>query len=382
MTTLADAAIESLTTWRVVVPLPEPLRVWGKAITSREFVFVRAQSGKHVGTGFALTRGMPVGVVIEQQLKPQVVGRPASAVRAIWQGVRDGARMTGDTGILARALSVVDIALWDLLGQVLGVPLWRLWGGAAGSVAAGGAAAGRANSSVPCAAICGYYKLEDSVGSVRREAERLVKAGYTRFKMPFGEDLDLDVQRIHALREVVGPRALIGIDASGTFNNLKEALNAWHRVERYGIDFLEDPFPAGQWELAIQLAERGPMKVAFGESITSPQGIQALSRAGVLEVLRPDATVLHGITGFLQGIAPALENRLNIFPHYYPDIHAPLVGALGLMMTEESPEEAETVGFDVLRATQPVIKDGHWQLTERPGLGIDWDEAALRHYAM
>ena len=122
------------------------------------------------------------------------------------------------------------------------------------------------------------------------------------------------------------------------------------------------------------------MKVAFGESITSPQGIQALGIGG-LDVLRPDATVLHGITGFLQGVAPALERRASIFPHYYPDIHAPLVGALGLMMVEESPAQAETVGFGVLRATQPRIQDGLWHLTERPGLGLNWDEDALRHYA-
>ena len=57
------------------------------------------------------------------------------------------------------------------------------------------------------------------------------------------------------------------------------------------------------------------------------------------------------------------------------------VGALGLMMVEESPAEAETVGFGVLRATQPRIENGIWHLTERPGLGLDWDEDALRHYA-
>ena len=364
MNTSLDSAIEALTTWKVVVPLPEPLRVWGRTIASREFVFVRATAGGHTGTGFALTRNMPIGVVVEQQIKPQVVGRPATAIRAIWQGVRDGARMTGDTGILARALSVVDIALWDLLGQLLNTPLWRVWGGA--------------QQQVPCAAICGYYKLEDSVGSIRREAERLVEAGYQRFKVPFGEDHDLDVQRIRALREVVGREAMIGIDASGVFNNLKDVLKAWQSIERFNVDFLEDPFAASQWELALQLAERGPMKVAFGESMTSPQGMQALS---ALDVLRPDATVLHGITGFLQGIAPALERRASLFPHYYPDLHAPLVGALGLMMVEESPAEAETVGFGVLRATQPKIQGGIWHLTERPGLGIDWDEDALRHYA-
>ena len=207
---MLDKTIDSLETRRVGVPLPAPLRVWGKAITSREFVLVRAHAGDCMGTGFALTRGMDISRVVEQQIKPHVVGQPASAIRQIWQGLRDGARMTGDTGLFARALSVVDIALWDLLGKLLNAPLWRVWGGAM--------------QAVPCVAICGYYRFEDSVGALRGEAERLLAAGYRRFKIPFGEDLALDVQRVRTLREIAGSEAMIGLDASGMFNSVKEAL--------------------------------------------------------------------------------------------------------------------------------------------------------------
>ena len=96
--------------------------------------------------------------------------------------------------------------------------------------------------------------------------------------------------------------------------------------------------------------------------------------------MRPDATVQHGITGVAHGLAPALERRAAVFPHYYPDIHAPVAGALGLTMIEESPAEADTVSFGVLRAAQPRIEAGHWHLTERPGLGIEWDEDALARF--
>jgi L-alanine-DL-glutamate epimerase-like enolase superfamily enzyme len=360
---MLDKTIDALETLCVVVALPAPLRVWGKAITTREFVLVRAHAGGCVGTGFALARGMDIGNVVERQIKPVVVGQPASAIRQMWGSLRNGARMTGDTGLFARALSVVDIALWDLLGQLTNAPLWRVWGGAM--------------QAVPCVAICGYYRFEDSVGALRGEAERLLAAGYRRFKIPFGEDLALDVQRVRALREVVGPQAMIGLDASGVFNSIKEALAAWRQVEAFDIAFLEDPFAAAQWELAVQLAQVAPVKIAFGESITTPQIIQQLGAANGVDIVRPDATVQHGITGFLQGVAPALENHVTVFPHYYPDVHAPLAGALGLSMIEESASEADTVGFGVLRATQPIIQDGLWQLTERPGLGVVWNEDAI-----
>ena len=64
------------------------LRVWGKAITTREFVLVRAYAGGCVGTGFALARGMDIGSVVEQQIKPQVLGQPAGAIRQIWHKLR------------------------------------------------------------------------------------------------------------------------------------------------------------------------------------------------------------------------------------------------------------------------------------------------------
>lgn len=363
-----DLKIDALDVFRVTVPLPTPLRVWGKAITQREFVFVRAQADEYTGTGFALARGMDLVSAIERQIKPLALQQPMSAIRRIWQTARNGARMMGDTGIFARALSLVDIALWDLLGRAMNVPLWQMWGGA--------------QERVPCIAICGYYREHDSVKALQQEATRLLAAGYTRFKIPFGEDGELDRQRVRALRNVIGFGPMIGLDASGVFNSSKEAMQAWRNVQDCDIAFLEDPFSAAQWELVPHLTNAVPVKIAFGESITSPQIIQRLSGEMRIDIVRPDATVLEGITGFMQAVAPALENGVTLFPHYYPDIHAPLAAGLGLTMIEESPDEADTVGFGVLRAQQPDIRDGHWHLHNGPGLGITWDEDALRRFRM
>ena len=65
------ATVDALEIFRVVVPLPEALRVWGQPITQREFVFVRAHAGGQVGTGFALTRGMEIDRAVERHIKPE-----------------------------------------------------------------------------------------------------------------------------------------------------------------------------------------------------------------------------------------------------------------------------------------------------------------------
>ncbi|WP_304515803.1 enolase C-terminal domain-like protein, partial [Candidatus Roseilinea sp. NK_OTU-006] len=195
--------VESLEAFRVVVPLPEPLFVWGRVITEREFVFARAQAGGQTGIGYGLGRVAGIVEIIGRHLKPLVVGRPAHAIRPTWEAARRAMRMIGEGGAFARALSIVDLALWDLHAKLIGVPIWKLLGGE--------------QHEVPCIAIAGYYQPDDPVGKVRRDAEALAAAGYTGFKLPIGEDRDLDVQRVRAMREVVGKDALIGVDASGTF---------------------------------------------------------------------------------------------------------------------------------------------------------------------
>lgn len=365
---LGDSTIDSIEVFHVRVPLPEPIKALGSVITSRDFIFARVQAGGKFGTGFGLARQTGIDRMVRKHIAPRVVGKPASAIRQIWNESRDSVRMIGEQGIFARGLAVVDIALWDLLGNLLNTPLWRLLGGA--------------SAQVPCLAITGYYREDDPVGAVRREAEKLVAAGYQLFKLPFGAGTELDLKRLSAIREVVGENALVAVDASAAFDNIKSALDAWRPVEKLNIAFLEDPFPESKWELAIHFAQTTSVKIAFGESMSSPAIIQRLGAADGVDVLRPDATHQMGITGYLQGLAPALENRVPIYPHYFPDIHAPLVGALGGMMIEESPIECDTVGFRQLRATQPDIRDGIWHLTEKPGLGIDWDEDAIKRFRL
>lgn len=358
--------VESLDVFRVVVPLPEPLFVWGKVITQREFVFARARCGNHIGTGYGLGRVAGIAETIERHLKPLVIGASAHDSRGIWHRARAQVRMIGEAGAYARALSIVDVALWDLRARLLGVPLWQLLGGS--------------RRDLPCIAIAGYYQPDDPLGKVRRDAEALTNAGYTMFKMPVGEDIALDAKRVEMLRQIAGKDALIGVDASGSFNSIQDALAAWRALARFNVAFLEDPFPVQHWPLAMALAQQHELPVAFGESLSSPADVQQIGAHAGVDIVRVDVTFQLGLTGVLQGMAPALEHNKPIFPHYFPDLHAPLAAAFGMQWIEESPDEADTVGFRVLRATQPRIVNGMWQLRDHAGFGIDWDEGALAKY--
>ena len=208
-----DAPIEWLEASRVVVPLAERISAPGVDVAEREFVVVRAAAGGEVGWGFGLTRGALLDDTVMRHLAPLVIGRPAGSIRAIWDTARRSVAMLGECGIFARSLSLVDLALWDLQGKLLAAPLWRLLGGS--------------THRVPCRAIMGYYRRDDPVGVVRREAERLVAAGYRTFKIPIGLDVALDCQRLAAFRETAGGDVGLAVDAAGALGSIKDALAAW-----------------------------------------------------------------------------------------------------------------------------------------------------------
>jgi len=362
---ILQGIITEIKAYRVRVPLKKPLLVFGSVITEREWIFVEAHCNEQVGIGYGLTRGADLERIVQRQIVPHVSGQRIGAIRSIWQAARQSVRMIGEEGLFARALSVVDIALWDVQAKLLGVPLWRLLGGM--------------SSKIPVVAIAGYYQ-DDPVGAVRRDAENLLKAGYQTFKIPFGANRDLDHQRIAAFREVAGETVSLGLDAGAAFSTVKEALSALHPLSAFNIWFLEDPFSAAQWPLAAVLADKTPLPIAFGESISSLSTLHTLVGPAGVDILRLDATHQLGITGTLGVVSAAHEHAKMVFPHYFPDIHSVLVGGVGGSMIEESPAEADTVGFQVLRASQPHIAEGFWHLSERPGLGIDWDFDAIEHY--
>ena len=359
------AQISAIETQLVVVPLAERLSAPGVDVVEREYVVVRIKAGDVYGVGFGLTRGAQLDATVMRHLARHVLGRPAGSIRAIWDAARRSVAMLGECGIFARSLSLVDIALWDLQAKLLGVPVWRLLGGSA--------------AEVPCRAIMGYYRRDDPVGVVRREAERLMAAGYRAFKMPVGLDAALDRQRLAGFREAAGAGARIAVDASGVFRTVKDALAAWRWLEPFDIEFLEDPFPATAWRQAVRLAQVAPFKVAFGESVVAPENLGRLAGGEGVDILRLDVTAHLGVTGFMMFANMAIENGRHVFPHYFPDLHAPLAGALGNLEIEESPKEADTTGFRRLRSRQPAIVDGLWRLDE--GRALVWPGMRKRWHA-
>src|SRR5438874_6894971 len=157
--------VEAVTT---VLELPRPLQLGPMRISRRAYVVVTVTTAAGLeGRAFALSRDAPVAASVSEQLAPVVVGRDSDLISACWEACFRGTIASGRVGVVMRALSLLDMALWDIKARRAGLPLWRLLGGYA--------------PRVPAVLVAGYpsgqepEELGERVGAYGREGWRLLK---------------------------------------------------------------------------------------------------------------------------------------------------------------------------------------------------------------
>jgi L-alanine-DL-glutamate epimerase-like enolase superfamily enzyme len=182
------------------------------------------------------------------------------------------------------ARAAVDIALYDLMGRCLGVPVYDLLGG----------------KQRECFEVCkniGVGSPEDSA----RLAERLVADGYTTLKLRVGTDVDLDVARVRAVRESVGPQPRIRVDANQAWDAIT-AIVAVKRMAEYGLECVEQPCRFGDLAASAEVARRVDVPVMADEDVWTVEEAQRVFGARA-------ASVLHLYLGKCGGIQPSILPR-------------------------------------------------------------------------
>ena len=365
----ADAIIDSVEAREFVVPLPRPVRNGTALITERGYVIVtiRSASGA-IGTACAFTRGVPIATVIRDMIAPRIIGRSAFDIQRIWHDVYSaGELFFGRSGVFPRALSLVDIALWDLHGILLDRPLSAVLGGT--------------GASVPVLMALGYYQSGDELGMLRREYSTLVEQGFRRFKMMAGgAPVKRDIARASAVASVLPSDATLAIDVNGTWSSAEEALRFIDALP-LEIDFIEDPFrPDNRGALAaFRRSSRTP--VAVGEWDSGRRSFRSLLEDDLADIVRIDATAAGGISEWLKiaAVAGAFDKR--ILPHYFPEIHVHLAAATP---EAEAIEVVPTItgadNFEQLVVSTSWSEQPHTEPGPGAGLGIQWDWEAIEHF--
>ncbi|HEY3868699.1 MAG TPA: enolase C-terminal domain-like protein [Actinocrinis sp.] len=303
------APLEHVSATAYTVPTDAPEADGTLAWTSTTLVLVQASAEGRTGLGW--TYGAAPGVaVVDDLLAGEVVGRSALDVPALNEAMSRAVRNAGRPGLIAGAISAVDIALWDLKARLLDLPLVRLLGAARESVPVYGSGGFTTYSA---------EQLEKQLlGWVqeRRIPRAKIKIGESRGR---GEARDL--ARARQARKVIGPETELYVDANGGYTR-KQAVRVGRALAGEGVTWFEEPVSSDDLPGLKLVRGMVPQDVAAGEYGYDLPYFDRMATAGAVDCLQADATRCGGITVWLRAAALAGAKGLEISGHCAPHAHA------------------------------------------------------------
>lgn len=338
--------------------LPEPIVFGDWVMPHRETVVVRLRSAKGVdGWAFTLTRDGAVAEQIRKTIAGIYVGQPVGdqerLFRLAWR--RSLASHAGGIGL--RALSIMDLAAWDLACRNDDRSIASILGGR--------------NGPMPATAIIGYPPNSVGPADIISQVQALRAAGWRRFKVAMSSDRSMTAARLRAVRSVA-PSDWVGLDGAWMFDDVDEAVDFAKSVEDVGLGWFEDVFPPGDAAMVAQLRRRVATPIAMGDEQGGSYYPEALLASDAVEVVRVDLTCMGGITGGRKLLGKCAERSVSVAPHMNGHVHSQVLSALGL---QDAPIEwgVPWTGVDPYADSlvQPAIgRDGLMEpLPEDPGFG-------------
>lgn len=321
-----------------------------------------------VGTGMtAITEEEVVASIVNDIAAHALVGMDPLPHEQVWDRLYWLLTPRGQSGYASHAISAIDLALWDLKGQVLGQPVWRLFGGA--------------RAQVPVYATFGFAFFDrDELAAAARD---WVGRGFRRLKMtvghhalqrrdeprPLADVIAEDVKRIEAVRAAVGDDVQIFIDANCSLDYFHAAKLA-QRIEDLGVAFFEEPVSQNDIPNLVKLRGKTRIPLAAGQNEGLASRFRDMLVAQAVDVVQPNACITGGYTQCLRiaGMAAAFNTQFangGAWPHHNMHLHAGLANGSLVEYHSVAVEVCKQV-FDGL----PEPQAGLLALPETPGLGF------------
>lgn len=370
----------SLRARSVVIPLARATLISTRVLRERHYLIVEAATSDGVGIGYAYagtTGGRLLVQAVEDLLQPLVEDGPADDIFELWARMYQETLLLGRRGALLRAISAVDVALWDLRAKTCGVPLARLLGGSE-------------LRQVPAYASGGYYRPDDGPyeDAVVAEIVGNQEAGFVDHKIKVGGlPLAQDAARVKAASMAIGGDGRLALDANNAYRSAQQAVRAGRAFERAagenGLWWFEEPLSPDDVVGHAEVARLLETPVATGELHQTRWEFAQLIERRAAGILQPDAGVLGGVSEWMRVAHAADVFGLQVAPHWHANLHAHLAAAVPNALAVEHFDLAKDIyNFELLLTedTRLQVSDGLVQLSDRPGIGMELDPAALARY--
>ena len=372
----ADIRISDVIAHPLRARLPQTQRTSQGDWPSLDIVVVEVRTDAGIvgwGECLARTSSPAYAAVVETVLKPVLIGRNPFEASTLWRAMR--ARLTGRAGgMLVESIAGVDIALWDIMGKVAGLPVHRLLGGA-----------GRAE-------ILAYASSINWGDDARAEAETrdCLARGFRAIKVKIGQTPRAAIARAELVRRIAGPEIRLSVDANWAFD-LDEATQVGEALAALDYWWFEEPIPPEDIEGYRRLRDRTKVRLAAGESDFVATQARDLIATRSVGVIQPDVARAGGITE---------TRRIADLADAFHVAYAPHVGWSGAVCAAASVQLAaampnflvyECMIFDnplreaLLTRRVGSFQDlaaGHVAVPGGPGLGVEVDLDALARYTI
>ena len=268
--------------------------------------------------------------------------------------------LLGVHNIVLFAIAGIDMAAWDALGQSLGQPLARLLGSTP--------------RPIPAYNSKGLGILPEK--ELVKEAAELLDEGFRAVKLRMGRpEARDDLQMLRAVKSEIGPDVTLMVDFNQALS-VAEALRRGHMIDdEGGVAWIEEPVRADDFAGCAEIRRQLKTPVQIGENFMGPEQMAQALAAGACDYVMPDAQRIGGVTGWMRAAALAQGAGVEMSSHLFPEVSCHLLAATPTAHWLEYVDWADAVLAEPLR-----VKDGHLMVPDAPGIGLKWDEKAVKQY--
>ena len=354
-------AIRSIKARAVIAPISRPVRTAFGVIETAPLVLIDVATDQGV-TGhsyiFAYT-AMTLKPLVQliEEIGRDLVGK-ALVPFDLMAAMDAKFRLLGWQGLVGMAVSGLDMAYWDALGQIASKPLVELLGG----------------SPRPMRAYDSYGAVDPVTDA--KALRRSVEQGFRGIKIKGGDgDAANDERVVKGVRALLGPDIALMLD----FNQSLDPAEATYRIARlapYDLHWIEEPVPQENLQGHAQVRATSPTPIQSGENWWFPRGFAEAIAAGASDFIMPDLMKVGGVTGWLRVAAQAEAASIPMSSHLFAEASSHMLAVTPTAHWLEVLDLARTI-----LAAPVEIVDG--TVTARgPGLGLEWDETAVAKYAV